>query len=195
MLLMGESINGTRKQVAEAIQARDAEFIKTLATDQVEAGAGLLDVNGDIYGNNIATDSGYSHVIKGGTTANDWYMGSSSAGVEFDLARGGAPGTGTTYFSINPSTSAINLAGKLLPVTTLTYDVGSAAAKWNTGYFNSINATNLSVSGTGGNVPHGCAYRTNVATAATTATVTDFASEATERTDVSAADLASAVTL
>ena len=41
MLLMGESINGTRKQVAEAIQARDAEFIKTLATDQVEAGAGL----------------------------------------------------------------------------------------------------------------------------------------------------------
>ena len=31
MLLMGESINGTRKQVAEAIQARDAEFIKTLA--------------------------------------------------------------------------------------------------------------------------------------------------------------------
>ena len=39
MLLMGESINGTRKQVAEAIQARDAEFIKTLATDQVDAGA------------------------------------------------------------------------------------------------------------------------------------------------------------
>ena len=36
MLLVGESINGTRKQVGEAIQARDAEFIKTLATDQVD---------------------------------------------------------------------------------------------------------------------------------------------------------------
>ena len=50
MLLMGESINGTRKQVAEAIQARDAEFIKTLATDQIGAGAGLLDVNGGVAG-------------------------------------------------------------------------------------------------------------------------------------------------
>ena len=43
MLLMGESINGTRKQVAEAIQARDAEFIKNLALEKVEAGAGLLE--------------------------------------------------------------------------------------------------------------------------------------------------------
>ena len=50
MLLMGESINGTRKQVAEAIQARDAEFIKTLAQDQIDAGAGLLDVNGGELG-------------------------------------------------------------------------------------------------------------------------------------------------
>src|SRR5450756_349835 len=56
MLLMGESINGTRKQVAEAIQARDAEFIKTLATDQVEAGAGLLDVNGGVAGGDEVAD-------------------------------------------------------------------------------------------------------------------------------------------
>ena len=56
MLLMGESINGTRKQVAEAIQARDAEFIKTLATDQVAAGAGLLDVNGGVAGGDEVAD-------------------------------------------------------------------------------------------------------------------------------------------
>ena len=56
MLLMGESINGTRKQVAEAIQARDAEFIKTLATDQVTAGAGLLDVNGGVAGGDEVAD-------------------------------------------------------------------------------------------------------------------------------------------
>jgi 5-methyltetrahydrofolate--homocysteine methyltransferase len=56
MLLMGESINGTRKQVAEAIQARDAEFIKGLATEQVEAGATVLDVNGGVAGGNEVDD-------------------------------------------------------------------------------------------------------------------------------------------
>ena len=56
MLLMGESINGTRKQVAAAIQARDAEFIKSLATDQVAAGAGLLDVNGGVAGGDEVAD-------------------------------------------------------------------------------------------------------------------------------------------
>jgi len=56
MLLMGESINGTRKQVAEAITARDAEFIKTLATDQVDAGAHVLDVNGGVAGGDEVAD-------------------------------------------------------------------------------------------------------------------------------------------
>jgi len=56
MLLMGESINGTRKQVAEAIQARDAEFIKTLARDQVAAGASVLDVNGGVAGGDEIAD-------------------------------------------------------------------------------------------------------------------------------------------
>ena len=56
MLLMGESINGTRKQVAEAIQARDAEFIKNLAQEQIEAGAGVLDVNGGVAGGDEVQD-------------------------------------------------------------------------------------------------------------------------------------------
>ena len=56
MLLVGESINGTRKQVAEAIQSRDAEFIQKLALDQVEAGAGVLDVNGGVAGGNEVED-------------------------------------------------------------------------------------------------------------------------------------------
>ncbi len=50
MFLMGESINGTRKAVGEAIQARDAEFIKALALEQVEAGADLVDLNGGVAG-------------------------------------------------------------------------------------------------------------------------------------------------
>jgi 5-methyltetrahydrofolate corrinoid/iron sulfur protein methyltransferase len=56
MLLMGESINGTRKQVADAIAARDAEFVKGLALEQVNAGAGLLDVNGGVAGGNEVED-------------------------------------------------------------------------------------------------------------------------------------------
>jgi 5-methyltetrahydrofolate--homocysteine methyltransferase len=56
MLLVGESINGTRKQVAEAIQSRDADFIQKLALDQVEAGAGVLDVNGGVAGGNEVED-------------------------------------------------------------------------------------------------------------------------------------------
>ena len=61
MLLMGESINGTRKQVAEAIQARDAEFIKTLAQDQIDAGAGLLDVNGGVAGGDEVAGPSLAH--------------------------------------------------------------------------------------------------------------------------------------
>jgi 5-methyltetrahydrofolate--homocysteine methyltransferase len=53
---MGESINGTRKQVAEAILARDESFIRTLATDQVEAGADVLDVNGGVAGGDEVAD-------------------------------------------------------------------------------------------------------------------------------------------
>ena len=56
MFLMGESINGTRKQVGDAIQTRDAEFIKSLAMEQVEAGASVLDVNGGVAGGDEVAD-------------------------------------------------------------------------------------------------------------------------------------------
>ena len=56
MLLVGESINGTRKQVGEAITARDAEFIKGLAREQDEAGAEVLDVNAGVAGGDEVAD-------------------------------------------------------------------------------------------------------------------------------------------
>lgn len=56
MLLVGESINGTRKQVGEAISARDAEFIKALAVEQAEAGADVIDVNGGVAGGHEVED-------------------------------------------------------------------------------------------------------------------------------------------
>jgi 5-methyltetrahydrofolate--homocysteine methyltransferase len=45
MQIIGEKINGTRKRVGAAITAKDADFIRDLATSQAEAGADLLDVN------------------------------------------------------------------------------------------------------------------------------------------------------
>lgn len=45
MKIIGEKINGTRKQVAKAIAERDAGFIQNLAKKQVDGGAHWLDVN------------------------------------------------------------------------------------------------------------------------------------------------------
>jgi 5-methyltetrahydrofolate corrinoid/iron sulfur protein methyltransferase len=45
MIIIGEKINGTRKQVANAIQNRDDQFIRNLAVRQFENGASYLDLN------------------------------------------------------------------------------------------------------------------------------------------------------
>ncbi len=45
MIIIGEKINATRSEVAEALDARDADTIRRLATEQVEAGATYIDVN------------------------------------------------------------------------------------------------------------------------------------------------------
>lgn len=45
MEIIGEKINGTRKQVAQAIADRDTAFIQELARKQAEAGASWLDLN------------------------------------------------------------------------------------------------------------------------------------------------------
>jgi 5-methyltetrahydrofolate--homocysteine methyltransferase len=45
MMIIGEKINGTRGQVAEAIKNREAGFIRELAIRQYAAGAAYLDLN------------------------------------------------------------------------------------------------------------------------------------------------------
>jgi 5-methyltetrahydrofolate corrinoid/iron sulfur protein methyltransferase len=45
MLIIGECIHIISPSVKEAIEARDAKFIQTLALKQVKAGAGILDLN------------------------------------------------------------------------------------------------------------------------------------------------------
>jgi len=49
MLIVGELINASRKSVAEAIKARDAEAIIKLAADQKQAGADFIDVNAGVF--------------------------------------------------------------------------------------------------------------------------------------------------
>lgn len=46
MIIIGEKINATRKQVAQAILVQDAETIAELARSQGQAGANYLDING-----------------------------------------------------------------------------------------------------------------------------------------------------
>jgi len=45
MLIIGERINSSRKQIAQAISSHDADFIQNEAKTQAEAGASYLDVN------------------------------------------------------------------------------------------------------------------------------------------------------
>lgn len=56
MQIIGEKINGTRKRVAAAISARDAESIRALALSQAEAGSAWLDVNAGTHPNQEAED-------------------------------------------------------------------------------------------------------------------------------------------
>jgi 5-methyltetrahydrofolate--homocysteine methyltransferase len=45
MLIIGEKINGTRSQVAKAIEERGKEYVQDLARKQANAGADYLDIN------------------------------------------------------------------------------------------------------------------------------------------------------
>lgn len=45
MLIIGELLNSTRKEVKEALRTRDEATIRYLARQQIEAGADILDVN------------------------------------------------------------------------------------------------------------------------------------------------------
>jgi len=49
MLIIGELINSTRKQVRKAVEERDAALIQKLARSQAEAGASWIDVNAGAF--------------------------------------------------------------------------------------------------------------------------------------------------
>lgn len=45
MLIIGEKINSTRKSIDQAVRSKDVELLRAEVTKQVDAGAGMLDVN------------------------------------------------------------------------------------------------------------------------------------------------------
>lgn len=45
MLIVGELINTSRKKINEAVEKKDADYIKQIATEQVAVGADYIDVN------------------------------------------------------------------------------------------------------------------------------------------------------
>lgn len=49
MIIVGELINSTRKEVAEMLERRDAGYVRNLARKQAEAGARFVDVNAGIF--------------------------------------------------------------------------------------------------------------------------------------------------
>jgi cobalamin-dependent methionine synthase I len=51
MLIIGELINSTRKQIRKAVEEKDAATIQGLATKQVQAGASWIDVNAGAFPN------------------------------------------------------------------------------------------------------------------------------------------------
>jgi len=54
MLIIGERINSTKAEIAEAITARNSDFIREEAVKQVEAGASYIDVNAGVFVENEA---------------------------------------------------------------------------------------------------------------------------------------------
>jgi cobalamin-dependent methionine synthase I len=67
MFIIGELINCTRKRIGAAAQSRDAEFIKEVARNQVNAGADMLDVNGGIPGQEAECLTWLVNVVQGAT--------------------------------------------------------------------------------------------------------------------------------
>lgn len=56
MLIIGESLNASRKEIREAVINRDVMKIQALAQEQVAAGANMLDVNAAVTGQNEIKD-------------------------------------------------------------------------------------------------------------------------------------------
>lgn len=56
MLIIGESLNATRKEVKAAVQSHDVSLIQSLAREQVAAGAMMLDVNAAVAGRKEVED-------------------------------------------------------------------------------------------------------------------------------------------
>jgi 5-methyltetrahydrofolate corrinoid/iron sulfur protein methyltransferase len=91
MLIIGELINSTRKQIRKAIEEKDAAFIQDLAKRQAEAGASWIDVNAGAFPTDeVEKMQWLISVIRQVTTAPLSVDSPRPAAVEAGLALAGA---------------------------------------------------------------------------------------------------------
>lgn len=69
-MIIGELINTSRKVIREAVEAKNADYIRQIAKEQVEAGADYIDVNcGNMLGNEPATMQWLVEIIQSAVQA------------------------------------------------------------------------------------------------------------------------------
>jgi 5-methyltetrahydrofolate--homocysteine methyltransferase len=91
MLIIGELINSTRKQVRKAIEEKDCGFIQDLARRQAEAGASWIDVNAGAFPDDeVGKIQWLVSCIRGVTPAPLSIDSPRAAAVEAGLAAAGA---------------------------------------------------------------------------------------------------------
>lgn len=64
MFIIGELINCTRKRIGAAAQSKDIKFIQEVASNQANAGADMLDVNGGLPGQEVECLSWLVNVVQ-----------------------------------------------------------------------------------------------------------------------------------
>jgi 5-methyltetrahydrofolate corrinoid/iron sulfur protein methyltransferase len=91
MLIIGELINSTRKQIRKAVEEKDAALIQKLARDQAAAGANWIDVNAGAFPTDeVEKLSWLITVIRQATDAPLSIDSPRAAAVEAGLAMAGA---------------------------------------------------------------------------------------------------------
>ena len=106
MIIIGEKINATRKGIARALAERDAEHIIATATEQVEAGAQYLDVNGG--------DPRRGAEAENMAWLIDLVQANTGAAVAVDTADAAAMRVGMSMAKQKPILNSISLEGERL---------------------------------------------------------------------------------
>ena len=108
MIIIGEKINATRKKIAEALAQRDEQHIIRTATEQAQAGAGYIDVNGG--------DPREGQEAKNMAWLMELVQSNTEAAVSVDSANGEAVRLGLSLAVKKPILNSVSLESERLDV-------------------------------------------------------------------------------